>query len=268
MSNASGLVSESVFSQPGYRCRLEWGRRGARVAVERGDILIVVDVLSFSSAVATAIANGAVIFPCAWEDDPDALATRLGAEAAVRRQDVPERGRFSLSPPTFDAARPGERIVLASPNGGTCSRHGRGVPNLFVGTLVNAEAVAGTLAAALEASPNLAVTILACGERWQEPSEQTRFEDGDLRFALEDYLGAGAILAHLPPYLTRSPEARAAEAAFHSLAPDLAAVLADCGSGRELIAKGYGQDVTHAARLNAYAAVPVLRGDALVARDG
>ncbi len=176
---------------------------------------------------------------------------------------MPHRGRFSLSPPTLAAARPGERIVLASPNGATCSRHGRSVPNLFVGALVNAEAVAGALAAALDESPDLSVTLLACGERWQEPSE-----DGELRFAVEDYLGAGAVLAHLPAPLSRSPEARAAEAAFQSLAPDLAAVLTDCGSGRELIAKGYGQDVTHATRLNVYAAVPVLRGDALVARDG
>jgi len=256
-------LSNPVFAQPGYRCRLEWGWRGARVAAERGDVLVIVDVLSFSSAVATAVQKGAVIYPCAWEDDPAALALCVGAEAAVGRPDVPARGRFSLSPPTFDAARPGERIVLASPNGGTCSRYGRSVPYLFVGALVNAQAVAGALATVLDASPDQAVTILACGERWQEPSE-----DGELRFAVEDYLGAGAILAHLPPHLSRSPEARAAEAAFRDTRPDLAAVLADCGSGRELIAKGYGQDVTHAARLNVYAAVPVLRGDALVVRDG
>ncbi len=251
---SSNSASESVFVQPGYRCRLEWGRRGARGAAERGDALVIVDVLSFSTAVATAIQNGAIVFPCAWEDNPRALAARVGAEAAVKRQDVPEHGRFSLSPPTFNAARPGTRIVLAGPNGATCSRYGRGVPHLFIGAFVNAEAVAGALAAVLEASPDLAVTILACGERWQEPGE-----DGELRFALEDYLGAGAILAHLPPHLTRSPEVRAAEAAFQSLAPDLVAVLAGCGSGRELIAKGYPQDVTHAARLNVYAAVPVLR---------
>ena len=224
---------------------------------------MVVDVLSFSSAVATAVENGAIIFPCAWEDDPAALAARADAEAAVKRQDVPARGRFSLSPPTFDTARPDERIVLASPNGGTCSRYGRRVPHLFVGALVNAQAVAGALAAVLDESPNSVATVLACGERWQEPSE-----DGELRFALEDYVGVGAILAHLPPRLSRSPEARAAEAAFQDTRPDLAAVLADCGSGRELIAKGYPQDVAHAARLNVYTAVPILHGEALVARNG
>lgn len=262
----SGLAA--LFGQPGCRCRLEWGRRGARAAAERGDVLVVVDVLSFSTAVATAGARGALVFPCAWEDDPHALAQHWGAEAAVKRREVPGRGRFSLSPPTFDAAGPADRIVLASPNGATCVRHGRSVPNLLVGALVNAAAIADALAAVLDKSPGLAVTVLACGERWQEPSEQTRFEDGELRFAVEDYLGAGAILAHLPAHLSRSPEARAAEAAFRSLAPDLAAVLADCGSGRELIAKGYQGDVTHAARLNVYEAVPVLRdNDTLVAHD-
>ena len=33
------------------------------------------------------------------------------------------------------------------------------------------------------------MTVLACGERWQTPSE-----DGDLRMAVEDYLGASSQL--------------------------------------------------------------------------
>ena len=55
----------------------------------------------------------------------------------------------------------------------------------------------------------LSVTILACGERWKQPNE-----DGELRFAIEDYLGAGAILSALPAALARSPEARVCQGAF------------------------------------------------------
>jgi 2-phosphosulfolactate phosphatase len=247
------------WSQQGFRCRLEWGRRGARVAAERGDILVVIDVLSFSTAVVTAVQHGGIIYPCAWADDPAALAARVGAELAVSRPDVPELGRFSLSPPTFLGIEPGTRVVLASPNGATCSHYGRAVPRLLVGALVNARAAAEAITRILSAS-DLNLTVLAAGERWRQPSE-----DGDLRFAIEDYLGAGAILAGLPSSLSRSPEALLCERAFRSSRDDLATILSECGSGRELRAAGYPGDVEHAARLDFYDTVPAMDGDALSA---
>src|SRR5215510_10651969 len=135
-----------MFTQDPYRCRLDWGRQGTRMAAERGDILVVVDVLSFSTATITAISNGGIIYPCSYHDeDPALYAQRLGAELAVSRQDVPAKGRFSLAPATFEQIEPGTRVVLASPNGGTCSYYGRKVPYLFVGALVNARATAAAV---------------------------------------------------------------------------------------------------------------------------
>jgi 2-phosphosulfolactate phosphatase len=247
------------WSQDGYRCRLEWGRRGARVAAERGDILIVIDVLSFSTAAITAVHHGARIYPCAWTDDPQALAETLGAEAAVNRRAVPVGGRFSLSPPTFTTIEPGTRVVLASPNGATCSRYGRAVPHLLIGALVNARAV-GEAVTALLATSSLNVTILAAGERWQQPSE-----DGEIRFAIEDYLGAGAIIDAVPETLSRSPEADMCAGAFRSVQDRVHDTLWESGSGRELRAAGYPQDVAHAARLNVYATVPRMVDDWLTA---
>jgi 2-phosphosulfolactate phosphatase len=107
-------VMTDPWSQDGYRCRLEWGRRGARVDAERGDALVVIDVLRFSTATVTAVQHGGIVYPCAWTDDPVAYAARIGAEAAAKRQEVPESGRFSLSPATFTAIEPGTRVVLAS----------------------------------------------------------------------------------------------------------------------------------------------------------
>lgn len=262
MNDVPVLDASSVFDPPGYRCRLEWGRRGARRAAERGDTLVVVDVLCFSTAVAAAISRGATIYPCAKQDEAGALAARVGAEVAVHRRDVPRYGRFSLSPLTFEAAEAGARIVLASPNGATCSRYGQSVPHLFVGALVNARAVAAAVTQVLDGDPRHCVSVLACGERWQEASE-----DGDLRFAVEDYLGAGAILSHLPGRVSRSPEALVCEAAFGGAAAQLAAVLAGCGSGRELQARDYGRDVEFAARLNVYDAVPVLVNGEKIVRE-
>ena len=247
------------WSQDGYRCRLEWGHRGARVAAERGDVLVVIDVLRFSTATVTAVQHGGVIYPCAWSDDPEAIAERVGAEAAVRRRAVPGQGRFSLSPLTFTGIEPGTRVVLASPNGATCSRYGSSVPHLLVGALVNACAIAEAVADLL-ASTDLNVTALACGERWKEPNE-----DGELRFAIEDYLGAGAILAGLPARLSRSPEAQTCQGAFLAARDDLRSILRESGSGRELREMGYPEDVEHAARLDVYDAVPVMHDDMLTA---
>jgi 2-phosphosulfolactate phosphatase len=246
------------WSQDGFRCRLEWGRRGARVAAERGDVLVVVDTLSFSTAAVTAVQHGGLIYPCAWTDDPQALAAQLGAEAAVSRHDVPEKGRFSLSPPTFMDLASGIRVVLASPNGATCSRYGRTVPHLLVGALVNARAAADAVAHLLSTT-SLSVTILACGERWRQPSE-----DGELRFAIEDYLGAGAIIASLPAALSRSPEAIVCEGAFRAAGDSIRETLWESGSGRELRAAGYPQDVEHAAQVDRFDAVPRMVNDWLV----
>ena len=246
-----------MYSQSPYRCRLDWGRDGTRRAVERGDVLVIVDVLSFSTAAATAIQYGGIIYPCAKDEDPVAFAQRIGGEAAVHwRRDVPEKGRFSLSPATYGSVEPGTKIVLASPNGATCSRYADQVPYLFVGALVNAQAVAEAVSQVIEMH-GLNVTVVACGERWETPSE-----DGELRVAVEDYLGAGAILSYLKQ--EKSPEARVCEGAFLHVRNDIENILWECGSGRELREKGFGADVQDAARLNIYDGALVMQNDHLV----
>jgi 2-phosphosulfolactate phosphatase len=94
-----------------------WGRRGAAAATARSDVLVVADTLTFSTAVATALHRGVTVFPC-LPGDKEKLAEAVGAEAARRRQDVPAKGRFSLSPGTFLASEPGARMALGSPGCG------------------------------------------------------------------------------------------------------------------------------------------------------
>ncbi len=233
--------------------RVEWGRRGARAAAARGDLVVVVDVLSFSTAVATAVAQGAEVHPCALEADAAALARSLGAELAVGRADVPARGRFSLSPRTWGAATRGTRVVLASPNGATCARVAVGVPALYVGALVNASAVGRAVTTQLAKAGSGGVTVLACGERWGDLDP----DDGTLRVALEDQLGTGAIVAAIAA--TKSAEARACEAVFVATRAELVQLLRECESGRELAARGFARDVEDAARLDAYDVAPLMR---------
>jgi 2-phosphosulfolactate phosphatase len=253
------VVSVETFGQKGHRCRLEWGRRGAYAAAERGDALVIIDTLSFSTAVATAIDRRARVYPCRWDADARQVAAGLGAEYTVNRTEVPERGRYSLSPGTLAALDPGTRLVIRSLNGATCTELGRRVPHLFVAALVNASAVASAVEHLLRQGDEC-VTLVACGERWEDASE-----DGPLRVAVEDYLGAGAVLSGIG--FGKSPEARVCEAAYRELKAELPAILAECGSGLELRQTGFEADVELAARLDLYDTVPVLEDDWLVALE-
>jgi 2-phosphosulfolactate phosphatase len=93
---------------------------------------------------------------------------------------------------------------------------------------------------------------VACGERWRDGHE-----DGALRFALEDYFGAGALLSMLS--YEKSPEAAVCAQAFEASRDDIASLLWDCASGRELREMGLAQDVIDCARIDVYDAVPMFR---------
>ena len=216
------------------RIDLAWGTSGLAHAAPFHTV-VVVDVLSFCSAVDAACSTGARVFPFAWNDGrAQQQAAAVGARLAVARQDaapdVP-----SLSPPSLLTLSPGERLLLPSPNGSTLAAMAR-APLVVAGCLRNAAAVAGYV----DATPG-PVLVVAAGERWP---------DGSLRPALEDYLGAGAIIARLTGQ--KSPDARAAQAVFADVA-NLDSCLRALPSGIELIERGFGADVTFAAQLDVIA---------------
>ena len=53
--------------------RLEWGPRAIDVFQAWADVIVVIDVLSFSSAVDVAVSRGAAVLPCA-DDQAAGLA--------------------------------------------------------------------------------------------------------------------------------------------------------------------------------------------------
>ena len=96
--------------------------------------------------------------------------------------------------------------------------------------------------------------VIAAGERWP---------DGSLRPALEDWLGAGAILQSLPG--NRSPEAESAVALFERYRETLVETLDRCGSGRELDGRGHDKDKLIAGQLDVSSCVARFDGLAFVA---
>jgi 2-phosphosulfolactate phosphatase len=97
------------------------------------------------------------------------------------------------------------------------------------------------------------VLVLAAGERWADES---------LRPAVEDAIGAGAVLEYLRQAdLPLSAEASVIANLYRSIV-DLDEAVRACASARELQAIGYGRDVDDAVALDVDGHVPVLRDGA------
>ena len=233
------------------RAICEWGLAGLEALKGEADVFVVVDVLSFSTCVDVACGRGAIVFPFPFGDRDKAAAeaSRRDAILAGRRYDLD--ARYSLSPPTLEKLDVGERLLLPSPNGSRISFAAGDTP-VLAGCLRNATAVART---ATEIAAGGTVAVIPAGERWP---------DGSLRPAIEDLLGAGAILNALTGNL--SPEARIARSAFEAARPDLSDVVRHSVSGRELVDLGFPQDVEMALDLNASGCAPVLVEGAFRAR--
>ena len=198
----------SPFDQSTYQVRLDWGTAGlARLAP--ADIVVVVDVLRFSSTVIdAAVADTEVVLAEAegW--------SRNGAAVAA-------------------AASP-DAIVL-------------------VGGIRNATAVARAVQTVQERrQARTSVAVIAAGEV---------DAGGVLRFAVEDQLGAGAVILALSDRGIdhTSPDAAVAAEGFRALRGALRHMIGASGSGREL-----ADGVASTARIDASGLTPTSTTDAAV----
>lgn len=206
---------------------LEWGHAGWRDAGRQADVVVVVDVLRFSTAVAVAAAAGVDVYPVRSGDTyAPKIAERLGARLAEERL------------AWFAGLAPGERVVLpAAPGAELCLDAAAAGATVVAGCLRNATAVGAWLAARQRR-----VVVVAAGDRWR---------DGADRWTVEDLLGAGAIFAALPED-SLSAEAQVAAAAFRATRDRIAQILRLCTSGRT------DPDAGLAADVDASPVVPVL----------
>ena len=189
------------FDQSTYQVRFEWGVAGLR-RLAPADVIVVVDVLRFSSTVTDAVASGGTV------DLADAAGwSRNGAAVAA-------------------AAASGDATVL-------------------LGSLRNAAAVAKTvLEIQNRRQQRTSVSVIAAGELTGA---------GELRFAVEDQLGAGTVIAALSDLGAdhTSPEAAAVCESARGLRRATRHLLSASGSAKEI---AEGVDAT--ARIEAVGLVP------------
>ncbi|MEM7128960.1 MAG: 2-phosphosulfolactate phosphatase [Chloroflexota bacterium] len=235
------------FDQSEYKVRFEWGLAGIEALAPVTDVFIIVDVLSFTTSVDIVIGNGGIVYPYNGPgDELEAFAKERDALFAKPGRKQVEG--YSLSPSSLVTMPEGTRFVLPSPNGSRLSLATGDVPTL-AGCLRNP---AWLTARANQMGER--ISVIAAGERWK---------DGSLRPSLEDLIGAGAMIFHLEGG-ELSPEAKMAMAAFENALGRLPETLSQCGSGKELIARGFEEDVRLASKFNASVVAPELRNGAYI----
>lgn len=188
------------FAQSSYQVRFDWGMAGL-ARLEPADVVVVVDVLRFSSTVVDAVVSGR----------PVSLADAVGW------------------------SRNGAAVVSAAASSGA----------VLIGALRNAAAVARTvLEIQNRRQARTSIAVIAAGELT---------DAGELRFAVEDLLGAGVIIAALSDLGAdhTSPEAAAACESARGLRRALRHLLTASASGREL-----ADGVASTAKIEAAGLVP------------
>jgi 2-phosphosulfolactate phosphatase len=230
----------TVFEQDGYDVRLEWGRDGVAALGAGCAVLVVIDVLVFTTSVDIVLGRGGRVLPLAWRDERAREAARAagatltpsglaGIEGSPEITADPAAKGWSLRPSSLVALPAGEFLGISSPNGATLSAAAAKTgATVFAGCLRNASAVAAAAVAAANGEP---IGVLPAGERWRTS------EDKPLR----------------------SPEADLAATSFLAVRDRIGQVLTDSVSGRELIAAGVPEDVVLASDVDASTAVPLLR---------
>lgn len=256
----------TVYEQHGHDLRLEWGGDGVRALGEDCAVLVVVDVLVFTTSVDIVLGRGGRVLPLPWRDERgQRLAREAGATLVpsgltgleTAHLGADRSAGWSLRPSSLVDVPAGTFLGIASPNGATlCAAAARTGATVLAGCLRNATAVA---AAAHTIAAGRPIGVVAAGERWRDT------EDKRLRPSIEDWLGAGAVAAAIPA-AAPSPEAELARMSFRAAGERLAGLVSGSVSGRELIEAGLPGDVTLAADVDSSDAVPLLTGEGVLER--
>jgi 2-phosphosulfolactate phosphatase len=273
----------TVYEQDGCELRLEWGRDGVAALGPHCAVLVIVDVLVFTTTVDIALGRGGRVLPLPWRDERGVEAARAAGAVLVRGGLAGIEGGSRTAPTADGAAREwtlrpsslvelpgGTFLAISSPNGATlCAAAAETGATVLAGCLRNASAVAR---AAVEIAGGAPIGIVPAGERWRDTPDKR------LRPGIEEMLGAGAIAdailrmrgGQVDAVATdggrrgASAEAQLAALTYRAAGERVPELVADSVSGRELVAAGVAEDVRLATQVDTSAVVPRLVDGVLV----
>jgi len=222
----------------------------------RDRAVLVFDVLRASTSITAALHAGI--------EEIRIFGDTSSARAAAKAFDGPRLlcgEENCLPPPDFDLGNSpiaferrkhaGRVAFMRTTNGTRAILAAQGAAAVYVGALVNAAAVAGAAA-----RTERAITLLCAGTNEQ--------------VALEDLVGAGAVIAELMSKAQVHMESDVAQIAlnlFRSAASNLVAALKESQGGKNVIAAGLQQDIEFAAHLNRIDKVGIAVGNPPVVVD-
>jgi len=201
-------------------------------------VCVVVDVLRASSSIVTALANGCPgIHPVAEPSEAFPMANGSDILACGERDGVRIPGyHLGNSPAEFTReAVGGKRLVMCTTNGTRAVRAASGYRRIFIGSFLNAAAVASLLSRLRDDA-----TIICAGQEGI--------------FSIEDALCAGMILSEMKGEMTDA--AAASVSIFDRNRDRIGEVLLNSQHGRFLRQIGFAPDVAYCARVGIAEIVP------------
>jgi len=228
---------------------LEFWARDAGRAVDREDLIIVIDVLRSGTSILAALNNGAeAVIPVASLKEAYRLRDQhpeylLAGERGGRR---PFGFDFGNSPLEFTHEKvAGRSLVMTTTSGTAALVKSQRAERVLVGVFLNATTVAAKAQHAVEEN-GVGVSFVLAGENGG--------------FSLEDFLSAGAIANGFSSNrVCFSDKAQAALLAFGQTRSDLTGCIMGTEHAKRLAKLGFREDVIFSCRLNVLQAVPIYR---------
>jgi 2-phosphosulfolactate phosphatase len=210
---------------------------------------VVFDVLRATSTILAALANGAAgIRPVATLDEAWALRKEFpNALVGGEREGVKVEGfDFGNSPLEYTRkAVEGREIIHTTTNGTVALRAAAGAKCVLIGALLNLDALAAYLRAAMPEH-----LVLICAGSWAE-------------FSLEDALAAGGLMARLPEAEATDP-GTLVSLVHQRFGMEPYSCLRSSKNGRRLVNIGLGEDVAYCSRSSSSALVPEMRNGVIL----
>jgi len=233
--------------------RVETDLKGGREAKARGDIVVVVDVLRFSSAVIVGLACGADAFiPVGTLAEARRLGKRKrGLILAGERKGVqPEGFHLGNSPTELENANlTGKTIIITTTNGTAALKSSRGARWLLVGAFINARAVSAAASGLSKDEKGIAIILAS--------------RLGSI--FLEDFLCAGLLVSNMADEDEQMNDAAiAAKLAWTSAEDHFQEVVMRSSHATYLEGLGYKKDVDFCLRKDVYDIVRHLGKDTIV----